>query len=76
MNHSRLHDLAVAAPARKRTPVRRLAQRGLTTVEYAIGLVAAATVALVLVRIFSDNSFFKTLYDWVIDIFVKVASAS
>lgn len=53
--------------------IRRLAQRGLTTVEYAIGLLAAAAVALVLLRIFNDNAFFKTLFDWVIDIFGQVA---
>ncbi|AQP50276.1 DUF4244 domain-containing protein [Tessaracoccus flavescens] len=53
--------------------LRRLAERGLTTVEYAIGLLAAAAVALVLLRIFNDNQFFQTLFDWVIDIFGKVA---
>ncbi|NHB85426.1 DUF4244 domain-containing protein [Tessaracoccus sp. HDW20] len=52
---------------------RRLAERGLTTVEYAIGLLAAAAVALVLLRIFNDNTFFKTMFDWVIDIFGQVA---
>ena len=30
----------------RQRPLRRLAQRGLTTVEYAIGLLAAAAVAL------------------------------
>ena len=53
--------------------LRRLAERGLTTVEYAIGLLAAAAVALVLLRIFNDNQFFQTLFDWVIDIFGKGA---
>ncbi|AQP49063.1 hypothetical protein BW730_17755 [Tessaracoccus aquimaris] len=57
----------------RQRPLRRLAQRGLTTVEYAIGLLAAAAVALVLLRIFNDNTFFKTMFDWVIDIFGKVA---
>lgn len=54
------------------TRLLRLAERGLTTVEYAIGLLAAAAAALVLVRIFNDNSFFQTLFDWVIDIFTQV----
>ncbi len=57
----------------RQRPLRRLAQRGLTTVEYAIGLLAAAAVALVLLRIFNDNTFFKTMFDWVVDIFGKVA---
>lgn len=52
---------------------RRLAERGLTTVEYAIGLLAAAAVALVLLRIFNDNAFFQTMFKWVVDIFGKVA---
>ena len=51
-----------------------LLERGLTTVEYAIGLLAAAAVALVLLRIFHDNAFFQTLFDWVVDIFTQVAS--
>ena len=53
--------------------IRRLAERGLTTVEYAIGLLAAAAVALVLLRIFNDNAFFQTLFNWVIDIFGQVS---
>ena len=49
--------------------VLRLADRGLTTVEYAVGLLAAAAAALVLLRIFSDNDFFKALYDFVVNAF-------
>ncbi|RRD47106.1 DUF4244 domain-containing protein [Tessaracoccus sp. OH4464_COT-324] len=54
----------------------QLWERGLTTVEYAIGLLAAATVALVLLRIFNDSSFFKMLFDWVSNIFNNVAGSS
>lgn len=50
----------------------RLAERGLTTVEYAIGLLAAATIAILLVRLFSDNLFFEVLFDWVTGVFGKV----
>lgn len=53
--------------------VRRRAERGLTTIEYAIGLVAAATVAITLLRIFSDNRFFEILWEWVIGIFDMLA---
>ena len=52
---------------------RTLAQRGLTPVEYALGLLAAATVALVLLRIFGDNEFYKTLFDWVVNVFTTMA---
>ncbi len=51
----------------------RLAERGLTTVEYAIGLLAAATVALLLLRIFNDGGFYRTMFDWVVNIFRLVA---
>ena len=63
----------VPTAERRRARVRRLAERGLTTVEYAVGLLAAAAAALVLLRIFNDNQFFQTLFDKVIDIFGKVA---
>ena len=53
---------------------RRLAQRGLTTVEYAIGLVAAATAALVLLRVFNDNAFFQALMQWVLNIFKNLVN--
>ncbi len=69
MNHSRLNEVAVRARDPRRSRVRRLAERGLTTVEYAIGLLCAAILALTLFRIFSDNPFFQTLYDWLISIF-------
>lgn len=55
---------------------RRLMERGLTTVEYAIGLLAAAALALVLLRIFNDNTFFQTMFDWVIGVFGKVSNAN
>ena len=59
---------------RRRARVRRLAERGLTTVEYAVGLLAAAAAALVLLRIFNDNEFFPTLYTFVVDAFRNVTS--
>ena len=52
---------------------RRLAERGLTTVEYAIGLLGAAAAAMLLIRVFHDNSIFDTIMKWVTDIFVNVA---
>lgn len=64
----------VPQPERRSARVRRLAERGLTTVEYSIGLLAAAAAALVLLRIFNDNRFFQTLFEWVIQVFNQVAS--
>lgn len=60
-------------PEGRRARVRRLAERGLTTVEYAVGLLAAAAAALVLLRIFNDNSFFETLFKFVVDTFRNVS---
>ena len=38
---------------------RRLAQRGMATAEYAGGLLAAVTLALVLFKVFQDAKLFK-----------------
>lgn len=38
---------------------RRLAQRGMATAEYAVGILAAVTLALVLFKVFQDTKFFK-----------------
>lgn len=72
MNHTTLQERAVAAAPK--SAVRRLAERGLTTVEYAIGLLCAAVLVLTLFRIFADNPFFQTLYDWVLGLFRQVIS--
>ena len=71
MSHTELDALQARTPTSRK--VRRLEQRGLTTVEYAIGLVAAATAALVLLRIFNDNAFFEALMEWVLNIFSDLA---
>lgn len=66
--------MSASLQVRPRHRVRHLAERGLTTVEYAIGLLAAAAAALVLVRIFNDNAFFQALFDWVIQVFNQVSA--
>lgn len=38
-----------------------LAQRGMVTAEYAVGILAAIALALVLVKVFNDNAFFTEL---------------
>lgn len=73
MNHAELAAREVHVP--EKSSARRLAERGLTTVEYAIGLVAAATAAIVLLRIFSDNAFFQMLQEWVLKVFQNLAMA-
>lgn len=73
MEHTELLTCEPRTPEKARN--RRFDERGLTTVEYAIGLVAAATAAIVLLRIFSDNTFFQMLQDWVLAIFQNLAMA-
>ncbi len=73
MNHTELVTCEPHVPEKRKS--RRLAERGLTTVEYAIGLVAAATAAIVLLRIFSDNAFFQMLQEWVLAVFQNLAMA-
>lgn len=57
------------------TRARILAERGLTTVEYAIGLLGAAAAALLLLRIFNDNRLFESLFDYVTNIFANLAES-
>ena len=64
---------SIARVEKKKPLSRRLAERGLTTVEYAIGLLDAAAAAMLLIRVFHDNSVFDTIMKWVTDIFVNVA---
>ncbi|MDA8439352.1 MAG: DUF4244 domain-containing protein [Propionibacterium sp.] len=49
------------APAR----VRRTAERGMVTAEYAVGILAAVALALLLLKVFSDNSVFTALLHYV-----------
>lgn len=62
MNTIDLLDTQKYAPtARPQRSLRRLAERGMTTAEYAVGVLAAAALALVLLKIFTSNDFFTTL---------------
>lgn len=46
----------------------KLAERGMSTAEYAVGILAAVTFALVLLRIFNDNRFFEGTFKIVLKI--------
>lgn len=39
--------------------------RGMTTIEYALGILCAAAIALTLLRIVNDESFFQAMKEWV-----------
>lgn len=54
----------VAAPTRgdlRRARARHLAQRGMVTAEYAVGILAAIALALVLMQVFQHDTFKTTL---------------
>lgn len=69
-----LLDTAAHAPRRTTALTRvhqgakRLSQRGMSTAEYAVGILAAVAFALVLLRVFTDNEFFKVLLKLVLKI--------
>ncbi|SER76825.1 Protein of unknown function [Propionibacterium cyclohexanicum] len=54
--------------------VRRAYERGMATAEYAVGILAAVALALVLLRIITDNSFFSRLLRLVLDILQRVGA--
>ena len=70
---------ALAVPAtqpglvrRSAASVRRAWQRGMATAEYAVGILAAVALALVLLKIFNDNEFFTTMLRFVLDLIGRV----
>lgn len=52
--------------------LRRACQRGMATAEYAVGILAAVALALVLLKIFNDNEFFTTMLRFVLDLIGRV----
>ncbi len=44
---------------------RRLPERGMVTAEYAVGILAAVALALLLLKVFSDNSVYTALLHYV-----------
>ena len=46
--------------------------RGMATAEYAVGILAAVALALVLLKIFNDNGFFTTMLRFVLDLIGRV----
>ena len=67
--HSELRKTELASKA---TKLRSYLQRGMTTVEYAVGILAAAAFALVMLRVINDNRFFEFLFDTVINLLKQV----
>ena len=47
-------------------------EAGMATAEYAVGILAAVALALVLLKIFNDNEFFTTMLRFVLDLIGRV----
>ncbi|RLP09788.1 DUF4244 domain-containing protein [Propionibacterium australiense] len=66
-------DVPVVADEPLPGPLRRAYERGMATAEYAVGILAAAALALVLLHVFTDNSFFQKMLKFVVDLIGKIA---
>jgi hypothetical protein len=60
-----VEDAALAAPPRARS----LLERGMATAEYAVGIIAAVALALVMLKIFQADSFFTWIGKLISSIF-------
>lgn len=57
-----------------RSLVRRGWQRGMATAEYAVGILAAVALALVLFNIFADSEFVTAMTKFVVDLITKAGA--
>lgn len=63
-----LLDTTSHAPGRRTSKSAAMLQRGLTTAEYCVGILAAVTVVLTVIRIFNDNAFFSAVSQLIIKV--------
>ncbi len=62
-----------AAKARPASNVRRACQRGMVTAEYAVGILAAVALALVLLKVITNNNFFTMVLKFVLKVIQTVS---
>lgn len=62
----------VETPKKGRALARRLSERGMATAEYAVGILAAVALALMLMKVFQGDSFMTLLVKLITTIFTKV----
>lgn len=72
-------ELSAASTPDQLTPSRRqrlvrAAERGMVTAEYAVGILAAVALALVLLKVFHDNSIFTALLHYVTQLIGQLSS--
>ena len=59
---------------RPAAPGRTLAERGMVTAEYAVGILAAVALALLMLKVFSDNSVYTALLRYVTSLIGHLSS--
>lgn len=64
--------IAVVQPNLRALRLRRAWERGMATAEYAVGILAAVALALVLLNIFKDSEFLSAMLKVVIGLIGKV----
>lgn len=65
MPHTTPSAVAAASAGDSAVVPRPRAERGMVTAEYAVGILAAVALALLLLKVFSDNSVFTALLHYV-----------
>lgn len=65
---------SLAVSATRGAQMRRLAERGMVTAEYAVGILAAVALALVLLKVFNDNSVLDALLHYVTQLIGKLGT--
>lgn len=65
-------EITIAQRASASSLLRRTWERGMATAEYAVGILAAVALALVLLNIFNHNEFFTSLLQFVVGLIAKV----
>lgn len=79
MNTSTTHMALVSRPCvpppvKRAKKARQLAERGMATAEYAVGILAAVALALVLMKIFNSDSFMGIIGNLIGSIFEHILS--
>lgn len=67
-------DGSLSVVATRGTRARRLAERGMVTAEYAVGILSAIAFALVLLKVFHDNSVFTAMLHYVTNLIGQLGS--
>ncbi|BEH01611.1 hypothetical protein SDC9_105117 [bioreactor metagenome] len=65
-------DTHLPTPVIRGRGLRSACQRGMATAEYAVGILAAVALALVLLNVFTNNDFFSAMLKFVVNLISQV----